>query len=46
MGSPFAVPALGGGGSLLRRSLDSGIKTKTTLRLDDDAELKGGIMQR
>jgi hypothetical protein len=46
MGSPFAVPAFGAGGSLLRRSLDSGIKTKTTLRLEEEAESKGGIMQR
>ena len=46
LGSPFAVPALGGGGGLLRRSLDSGIKTKATLRLEEEGGAKGGIVQR
>ena len=46
LGTPFAVPALGGGGGLLRRSLDSGIKTKTTLRLEEEGGAKGGIVQR
>jgi hypothetical protein len=46
VGSPFAVPAFGEAGGLLRRSLDSGIKTKTTLRLEEDGGLRGGIIQR
>ncbi len=44
--SPFAVPVLGEGGGLLRRSLDSGIKTKTTFRVEEDGVLRGGIVQR
>jgi hypothetical protein len=44
--SPFAVPVLGDGGGLLRRSLDSGAKSKTTLRLEEDVGLRGGIVQR
>ena len=46
VGSPFVVPAFGEAGGLLRRSLDSGIKTKTTLRLEEEGGLKAGIMQR
>jgi hypothetical protein len=45
-GSPFAVPVLGEGGGLLRRSLDSGVKTKTTLRLEEDGGFRSGIVQR